>query len=165
MNYNPLETSPQSIVQEINDIGTKFTASLPDQPVLIDIDQEDSGELLIYQFLFIYWFWLNFTAIVVFESATNQAFENMEGFDRCFVRIDGMTCASCVASIEKHVNKLKGVKSVLVALMAAKAEISYESAFISPAEIAESITDLGFPSSVMDDNFGNGSLELLVSHI
>lgn len=27
---------------------------------------------------------------------------------KCYVRIKGMTCASCVAAIEKHVRKLPG---------------------------------------------------------
>jgi copper chaperone CopZ len=51
-----------------------------------------------------------------------------EEVSRCQLRLSGMTCASCVAAIEKHVARIQGVHTVLVALMAAKAEVQYNAA-------------------------------------
>ena len=98
---------------------------------------------------------------------------------KCYIQINGMTCASCVAAIEKHALKMKGksryaqttdpvsncflmnnvlgacvigVTKILVALMAGKAEVFYEQSKTSPQAICDWITSLGFPSSLQSNN-------------
>lgn len=61
---------------------------------------------------------------------------------------------------------LTGVEKILVALLAAKAEVKFDPLIIQPEEIAASISDLGFPSSVLDDSgSGEGSTEIKVSAV
>ena len=83
---------------------------------------------------------------------------------KCFLQITGMTCASCVSNIERKLHKEVGVDSVLVALMAGKAEVKYHPDVIQPLEIAQFIQDLGFEAMVLEDYAGSdGNLELIIT--
>ena len=56
-----------------------------------------------------------------------------------------------------------GVKSILVSLMAQRAEIKFDPAYILPSQIANAITELGYPSKVNEaEGLGQGVLDLAV---
>ncbi|XP_076871736.1 copper-transporting ATPase 2 isoform X2 [Brachyhypopomus gauderio] len=87
-----------------------------------------------------------------------------EETQKCFIHVTGMTCASCVANIERNLHKHKGIKTVLVALMAGKVEIKYDPENLDPAQIVRLITDLGYGASLIQDGaVSDGVLDLSVT--
>uniref|UniRef100_A0A3B4UBX1 Copper-transporting ATPase 2 n=1 Tax=Seriola dumerili TaxID=41447 RepID=A0A3B4UBX1_SERDU len=83
---------------------------------------------------------------------------------KCFIGVTGMTCASCVANIERNLLKHKGIISVLVSLMAGKAEVKYDSDLIDAAGVSQLIEDLGFGAKLIEDNAAtHGKLDLSIT--
>uniref|UniRef100_A0A8C9XWY6 P-type Cu(+) transporter n=1 Tax=Sander lucioperca TaxID=283035 RepID=A0A8C9XWY6_SANLU len=136
--YDPLLTTPEELREAVEDMG--FDAFLPGKRI--------DG--------------------VVVKSAnflTNSLLPspNSNAHSKCFIQIGGMTCASCVANIERNLKNEHGIYSVLVALMASKAEVRYNPELMDPGKIAECVKELGFTASVMENYEGSdGNLELVV---
>ncbi|KAJ2512562.1 hypothetical protein H4217_006820 [Coemansia sp. RSA 1939] len=63
--------------------------------------------------------------------------------------VQGMTCASCVNSIESNIGGFDGVISIKVDLMTAQAAIRHISHTISTERLCEAIEDMGFDASVV----------------
>jgi len=61
-----------------------------------------------------------------------------------FLRIQGMTCASCVAKIEKALRKFEGLKQVNVNLATEKALVTYDSRLLTEDHLIKAIEDLGY---------------------
>jgi len=64
--------------------------------------------------------------------------------------IEGMTCASCTARIEKVVGKLDGVEKVSVNLATEKADIFYDPQKIRLSAIKKAIVDAGYTPREID---------------
>jgi P-type Cu+ transporter len=60
--------------------------------------------------------------------------------------VSGMSCAACVAKVERHLKSLPGVAAVRVALLAEKAEVDFDAAAVAEATMADAVTQLGYTS-------------------
>ncbi len=60
------------------------------------------------------------------------------------IKIEGMTCHSCVRLIESTVGKLSGVTSVHVSLERKEGVVEYKDGLISREQIRKTIDDMGF---------------------
>uniref|UniRef100_A0A672H903 P-type Cu(+) transporter n=1 Tax=Salarias fasciatus TaxID=181472 RepID=A0A672H903_SALFA len=144
--YDPLLTTPEELRDAVEDMG--FEASLPGKrtdsvsssAALLKVKELDND----------------------FHKEAAQG-RGEETHSKCYIQIGGMTCASCVSNIERNLKNEPGVHSVLVALMASKAEVRFNPEVIDPVKIAECVKELGFTASVMENYEGSdGNLELVV---
>ncbi|KAM9376287.1 copper-transporting ATPase 1 [Pholidichthys leucotaenia] len=151
--YDPLLTTPEELRDAVADMG--FDAFLPETNSLLPTPDPILSESL------------NTTPAKGKELDSDhpkvaQA-NSRDTHSKCYIQIGGMTCASCVSNIERNLKNEPGIHSVLVALMAGKAEVRYNPEVIDPVKIGECVKELGFTASVMEDYKGSdGNLELVV---
>uniref|UniRef100_A0A8B9Z8D6 Copper-transporting ATPase 1 n=1 Tax=Buteo japonicus TaxID=224669 RepID=A0A8B9Z8D6_9AVES len=147
--YDPLQTCPEDLRSSVEDMGFDTNAITSNIPLSSSFPQ------------------------LLLLSMTSYGLEYPFGqlgsavptktISKCYVQVTGMTCASCVANIERNLRREDGIHSILVALMAGKAEVRYNPAVIHPSAIAELIRELGFGATVMENcGEGDGILELVV---
>lgn len=151
--YYPDRVTPKMLAEAIDDMG--FEAA---------VKENGDGE----------------TKVVTFHPSTSQgvvAVDSKRGtarykpgtnddeeYDKCFLKVTGMTCASCVATIEKNLLKMEGVKSALVALMSQKAEVKYDAAYVLPSQIADKISSIGFHATLIEsETAGQATVELNIT--
>lgn len=148
--YDPLVTTPEELREAIEDMG--FDAFLPETNSLLpesNVNLSKSQSLALMK--------------DVHNDIHKENTCNKDASSKCYIQIGGMTCASCVANIERNLKNEPGIFSVLVALMASKAEVRYSPEVTDPMKIAECIKELGFTASVMENYEGSdGNLELVV---
>lgn len=68
------------------------------------------------------------------------------------LNIEGMTCASCSARIEKVVGKLPGVDSIHVNLASEKGHVVFVSGFVKESDILAAVQKAGYGAKVADDS-------------
>ncbi|XP_077845612.1 copper-transporting ATPase 1 isoform X2 [Macaca mulatta] len=150
--YDPLLTSPETLRGAIEDMGFDATLSDTNEPLVVIAQPSSEMPLLTSTNEF---YTKGMTPVQDKEEAKTSS--------KCYVQVTGMTCASCVANIERNLRREEGIYSILVALMAGKAEVRYNPTVIQPPMIAEFIRELGFGATVIENaDEGDGVLELVV---
>ncbi|XP_058147663.1 copper-transporting ATPase 1 [Dasypus novemcinctus] len=150
--YDPLLTSPETLRETVEDMGFDATLSDMSKPLVLIAQPSSEMPLLASTNEFCT---KMITPIYDKEKAKTSS--------KCYIQVTGMTCASCVANIERNLRREEGIYSVLVALMAGKAEVRYNPAVIQPPMIAEFIQELGFGATMIENaDEGDGVLELIV---
>lgn len=65
------------------------------------------------------------------------------------LQIEGMTCASCVNTIETYLKNIPGIYKATINLLAHKGVVEYDPTEITPEKIKEEICDLGYPTEII----------------
>ena len=76
-----------------------------------------------------------------------------DGYERTFLEVRGMYCASCEAFIESLALKTEGVHSVSVSYVTETVRIDHDPELISAAELCEEISGLGYTAFPRGDAF------------
>ncbi|XP_064636017.1 copper-transporting ATPase 1-like isoform X2 [Lineus longissimus] len=181
--YDPNLVKPQELADAVDDMG--FDAALPDNSV--DLLEQSIGKLVDNSHsrtpkpstsdpLVEISLGLELPSHTISRKSSPEEDEDArrdyriqvassdDELEKVHLKVTGMTCASCVANIERHLMKVEGVKSVLVALMAQKAEVKYDPAYIMPSQVAYQIMELGFDATVLEsETAGQGTVELSIT--
>jgi len=72
--------------------------------------------------------------------------------------IRGMTCVSCVATIERALGRVPGVEAAAVELAAAKATITYDPAIAQVNQLMQAIEDAGYEVKAARETEGNSDM-------
>jgi Cu+-exporting ATPase len=66
--------------------------------------------------------------------------------------ISGMTCASCVSTIENAISRVEGVKTVSVNLTTEKAQVDFEPSLIQTRDIIKAVQAVGYTATVATED-------------
>ncbi|KAI8869725.1 heavy metal translocatin [Ramicandelaber brevisporus] len=91
----------------------------------------------------------------------SQPAASLEGAKCATLEVNGMTCASCVATIERGLHGTAGIVSVTVSLLAQQAVVWYQPSIITDYEVGSAIESLGFEARLLSD-IRQGKVELNV---
>lgn len=86
--------------------------------------------------------------------------EKTAGGGKVELRIIGMTCAACVARIEKKLSRMDGVSKASVNLATEKASVEFDSSVVKVSDIIKAVQVLGYDAEKVEDEVKDREKEL-----
>jgi len=143
VNFDPTVVKEEQLVEAIEDCGFDTTPTEQDTSPLLKQKSDDLVELTM----------LPPMSINAAAKSSEKLFDETDqaGTVKTTLSIRGMTCASCVANIEKMVSPatLPGLISLSVNLMSEEGLAEHDPSILSPEKIADAIDDVGFEANVI----------------
>src|SRR5947208_12217269 len=81
---------------------------------------------------------------MVIETPIKQEITALDATSSASLSVQGMTCASCVARIERGLKKLPGVADAAVNLATERATVQYDPSQVSVDDMLRKVSDLGY---------------------
>ncbi len=78
------------------------------------------------------------------QAVDDAGYKAVSEMEKKTFSVSGMTCASCVQSVEKAVGKLDGVKRSSVNLTTEKLVTEYDPSVVSSSDIKKAVSDVGY---------------------
>ncbi|KSU64422.1 ATPase [[Bacillus] enclensis] len=78
------------------------------------------------------------------QAVDEAGYKAISEMEKKTFSVSGMTCASCVQSVEKAANKLEGVKHSSVNLTTEKLVVEYDPSVVTAADIKKAVSEVGY---------------------
>lgn len=94
-------------------------------------------------------------------SVSSDEEKSMQGSEaKALFSVVGMTCSACAGSVEKAVKRLPGIKEAAVDVLNNRALVMFYPAFVNEETIRETIEDVGFEATLINDEFNEKSSQV-----
>ncbi|KAM0978713.1 hypothetical protein ACFX13_014927 [Malus domestica] len=81
--------------------------------------------------------------------------------DKALFSVTGMTCSACAGSVEKAVKRLPGIREAIVDVLNNRAQVMFFPNYVNAETIRETIEDVGFQATLINDEEGNEKSTLI----
>ncbi|CBI34682.3 unnamed protein product, partial [Vitis vinifera] len=98
---------------------------------------------------------------VMYPKGVSETERDVEGSEaKAVFSVIGMTCSACAGSVEKAVKRLPGIREAVVDVLNSRAQVMFYPSFVNEETIRETIEDVGFQATLIQDETNEKSIQV-----